>query len=181
MRAIGGFLWRPWSKGTATAGSECHDRWPFFTPARGAMAQEVVFRELCCRGSGCGVMFYICGSCYRGQVYCGDGCRGRMRREQTRRAKRRHQQSREGRLDHRDRQRAYRARLRRRVTDHTSAGSGRSGNIGATWTETVMSTPLAEGFGDRPRFEQSQTAIRIVCIVCGRVGVRKIGQEREKT
>ena len=71
------------------------------------MAQEVVWRELFCRGSGCGVMFYICGSCYRGQVYCGDGCRGRMRRQQTRRAKRRHQQSREGRLDHRDRQRAY--------------------------------------------------------------------------
>ena len=31
------------------------------------MAQEVVWRELCCQGSGCGVMFYICGSCYRGQ------------------------------------------------------------------------------------------------------------------
>ena len=110
------------------------------------MAREVVWHRLFCRGSGCGVMFYICGSCYRGQVYCGDGCRGRMRREQKRRAKRRHQQSREGRLDHRDRQRAYRERCRlRRVTDHTSVGSGRSGNIGATWTETGMSTPLAEG------------------------------------
>ena len=117
------------------------------------MAQEVVFRQLFCRGSGCGVMFYICGSCYRGQAYCGDGCRGRMRREQKRRARRRHQQSREGRLDHRDRQRAYRERCRlRRVTDHTSADSGRSGNIGATWTETGMSTPLAEKFQDRPRF-----------------------------
>ena len=141
------------------------------------MAQEVVFRRLFCRGSGCGVMFYICGSCYRGQVYCGDECRGRMRREQKRRARRRHQQSREGRLDHRDRQRAYRERCRlRRVTDHTSAGSGRSGNIGATLTERGMSTPLAEGFQDRPRFQRFQAAIRIVCIVCGRVGVTKIGQ-----
>ena len=145
------------------------------------MAQEVVFRQLFCRGSGCGVMFYICKSCYRGQAYCGDGCRGRMRREQKRRARRRHQQSREGRLDHRDRQRAYRERCRLgRVTDHTSAGSGRSGNIGATWTERVMSTPLSEGFGDRPRLGGHQTAIRIVCIVCGRVGVKKIDPEREK-
>ena len=146
------------------------------------MAREVVWRELSCRGSGCGVMFYICGSCYRGQAYCGDGCRGRMRREQKRRARRRHQQSWEGRLDHRDRQRAYRERRRLRcVTDHTSAGSGRAGNIGATWTETGMSTPLAKVFQDRLRFGGPQAAIRIVCIVCGRVGVRKIGQEREKT
>ena len=126
-------------------------------------------------------MFYICGSCYRGQVYCGDGCRRRMRQEQRRRANRRYQQSEEARLDHRDRQRAYRERCRlRRVTDHTSAGSGRSGNIGATLTETGMSTRLAEVFQDRPRFQRRQTAIRIVCIVCGRVGVKKIDQEREK-
>ena len=145
------------------------------------MAKEVVFRQLFCRGSGCGVMFYICGSCYRGQAYCGDGCRGRMRREQRRRAKRRHQQSREGRLDHRDRQRAYRERCRLgRVTDHTSAGSGRSGNIGATWTETGMSTPLLEMFQDRLRLERLQAAIQPVCIVCGRVGVKKIDPEREK-
>ena len=145
------------------------------------MAREVVWHKLLCRGSGCGVMFYICGSCYRGQVYCGDGCRGRMRREQKRRAKRRHQQSREGRLDHRDRQRAYRERCRlRRVTDHTSAGSGRSGNIGATWTETGMSTSLAEIFHDRPRLERLQAAIQPVCILCGRVGVNKIDPERER-
>ncbi len=56
-----------------------------------------------------------------GEVYCGDECRRRMRRRQRRRANWRYQQSREGRLDHRDRQRAYRERCRRRrVTDHTS-------------------------------------------------------------
>ena len=146
------------------------------------MAQEVVWRELCCQGSGCGVMFYICGSCYRGQAYCGDGCRNRAQLQQHRNANRKHQESPEGRLDHRDRQRAYRARCRlRRVTDHTSAGSGRSGNIGATWTETGMSTPLLEILQDRLRLERLQAAIQPVCILCGRVGVRKIGQEREKT
>ena len=145
------------------------------------MAQEVVLRQLFCRGSGCGVMFYICGSCYRGQVYCGDGCRGRMRREQTRRAKRRHQQSREGRLDHRDRQRAYRERCRRRVTDHTSAGKGRSVKIVEPSRETGRSTPLAEELQDRPRFEWLPSAIRPVCMLCGRggrVGVKRIGPER---
>ena len=69
------------------------------------MAGEVVWRQLFCRGSGCGAMFTICGSCYRGQIYCGDECRCRMRRNQTRIANRKHQDSPEGRLDHRDRQR----------------------------------------------------------------------------
>ena len=146
------------------------------------MAREVVWRQLFCRGSGCGAIFYICNSCYRGQVYCGDECRRRMRRQQRRRANRRYQQSREGRLDHRDRQRAYRERCcLRRVTDHTSAGRARSGNIKKTWTETGISTPLAKVFHDRPRVERLQSASQIVCIVCGRVGVKKIDQEKEKS
>ena len=145
------------------------------------MAREVVWRELSCQGSGCGVMFYICGSCYRGQVYCGDGCRGRMRLEQTRRADRRYAQDPEVQADHCQRQREYRKRCRlRRVTDHTSPGRDRSGTIVSTWTERGMSTPLAEGFGDRPRLGGHRAAIRIVCIVCGRVGVKKIDHEREK-
>ena len=144
------------------------------------MAKEVVLRQLFCGGAGCGLMFYICSSCYRRQVYCGDRCRRKARRQQRRAANRRNQQTREGRLDHRDRQRAYRERLRR-VTDHTSPGRGRSVNIGEPVRETERSTPLAEGFQDRPRFERLQSAIRPVCILCGRggrVGVKKIGPER---
>ena len=53
-------------------------------------------------------MFYICGSCYRGQVYCGDECRGRMRRQQRRRANRRYERDPEVRADHCQRQRADR-------------------------------------------------------------------------
>ena len=48
------------------------------------MAREMAWVQLFCRGSGCGVRFYICGSCYRGQVYCGERCRRRMRRQQMR-------------------------------------------------------------------------------------------------
>ena len=49
-------------------------------------------------------MFYICRSCYRGQVYCGDECRRRRRRQQRRRANRRYQQDPEIRGDHCQRQ-----------------------------------------------------------------------------
>ena len=146
------------------------------------MAQEVVWRQLFCRGSGCGVMFYICGSCYRGQVYCGDGCRKSAQLQQHRNANRKHQESQEGRLDHRDRQRVYRERCRlRRVTDATSPRRDRSGNIKKPLAQTGIRRSAAEGFQDRPRFGGHRAAIRIVCIVCGRVGVKKTGQEREKT
>ncbi len=70
---------------------------------------------------------------------------------------------------------------RLRVTDQPSAGPGRSVKIGKPSKETGMSTPLAEEFHDRLRFEQLQTALRPVCILCGRVGVKKIDQEREKS
>ena len=146
------------------------------------MAREVVLRRLTCRWPGCGLVFYICSSCYRRQVYCGDRCRRKARRQQRRAANRRHQHSREGRLDHRDHQRAYRERLRR-VTDHTSAGMVRSGNIVEPVKETGMSTPLAEELPVRPRFERLQDAFRPVCILCGRgghVGVKRIGPERRQ-
>ena len=71
----------------------------------------------------------------------------------------------------------------RRVTDHTSAGMGRSGNIVEPVKETGMSTPLAEELQDRPRFERLQSAIRPVCILCGRgghVGVKRIAPERRQ-
>ena len=119
------------------------------------MVGKVVLRQLFCRGSDCGVMFFICRSCYRGQVYCGDGCRHRMRREQRRRANRCYEQDPEVRADHCQRQRAYRKRRREgRVTDHTSAGRCRSGNIGTPLPETGMRTSLAEVFHDRSRFER---------------------------
>ena len=146
------------------------------------MARDVVLRQLFCGGAGCGLVFYICSSCYRRQVYCGDRCRRKARRQQRRAANRRHQHSREGRLDHRDHQRAYRERLRR-VTDHTSAGNGRSVKIEEPSKKTGMSTPLAEGLQDQPRFERLQSAIRPVCILCGRggrVGVKRIGPERRQ-
>ena len=134
--------------------------------------REGVWHKLFCRGADCGAVFYICGSCYRRQAYCGDGCRKKEQVQQRRKATRKHQESREGRLDHRDRQRAYRERCRlRRVTDATSPGGARSGTIKKPLTETGIHTPWAEVFQDRPGFERRKSAARPVCIVCGRVGV----------
>lgn len=74
-------------------------------------------RMLWCRT--CGVMFFLCRPCYRGQRYCSEACRGPARRAQKSAARLRHQRSPAGRADHRDHQRAYRAR-RARVMDHSS-------------------------------------------------------------
>ena len=148
------------------------------------MAKEVVLRRLTCNWPDCGLVFYICNSCYRGQVYCGKTCRKKARREQRRLADQRYRRSQEAQLDHRDRQREYRDRCRhRRVTDHTSAGKGRSVKIVEPSRETGMSTPLTQGLQDRPRLKRLQDAMRPVCIVCGRsghVGVQRIGPERRQ-
>ena len=148
------------------------------------MAEEVVLRRLTCNWPGCGLVFYICNSCYRGHRYCGKTCRKKAQLQQRRNANRRHQQSREGRLDHRDRQRAYRERCRHgRVTDTPSAGSSRSGSIGTTWKETEVSTPLTDKLQDRPRLKRPQDALRPVCMLCGRGGrveVKRIGPERRQ-
>ena len=58
----------------------------------------------------CGDRFFVCVQDFRGQSYCGPGCRRQGRLRARRAANARHQRSAEGRLDHRDRQRAYMAR-----------------------------------------------------------------------
>jgi len=78
---------------------------------------DIVLRQRLCGWGECGRLFFVCRSCWRGQRYCSRGCRIQARRAQCREANRRHQISPEGRLDHRDRQRAYRERRRQGVTD----------------------------------------------------------------
>ena len=100
--------------------------------ARAAMGtREELLRQRICRGAGCGAVFWICRHCDRGHRYCGERCRRKARRQQRRAANRRHQQSPEGRLDHRDRQRAYRERCRHRarVTDQPSPPTSGSDSI----------------------------------------------------
>ena len=125
---------------------------------------EEPLRRRFCRGPDCGRVFWICPHCDRGHQYCGDRCRRKARWRQLRAANRRHQQSREGRLDRRDRQRTYRARLRR-VTDQTSPAPSDSDSI-----DPAEPSPSENGSGSasgearyavRPEFKPA-------CIICGR-------------
>jgi len=60
----------------------------------------------------CGGRFVVCSRCSWNRRYCPGSCAAVVRAEQRRVARRRHQQSPEGRLDHRDRNREYRAQQR---------------------------------------------------------------------
>ena len=118
--------------------------------------REELLRRRICRGAGYGAVFRICRHCDRGHRYCGERCRRKTRR---------HQQSPEGRLDHRDRQRDYRERRRRRVTDHPSAAPFNSDSI----VETEPS-PSEDGPGSvsgEARYAGS-SEFEPACIICGR-------------
>jgi hypothetical protein len=109
----------------------------------------------------CRTLFAICRRCDRGQAYCGDACRTEGYRRCQRHANRRHQQSEEGRLDHCDRQRAYRARLRARVTDKGSVPASIEGMV----PRAAVSEPPQEVNDAKPGAE-----IAVQCVRCGRPG-----------
>ncbi len=137
-----------------------------------AARTQLVFRLRFCRGDGCGSPFWICRSCDRGHRYCSARCRQRNRRRQLREANRRYQRSPEGKLDHRDRQRAYRERQRRAcVTDQ-----------GRRPPSASASLSRAEGVPPgHPQVGQATNALphrrlRFLtpprCAICGRSGSR---------
>ena len=127
--------------------------------------RDELLRRRIRRGSGCGVVFWICRHCDRGHRYCGERCRQKNRRQQGRDANRRHQQSQEGRLDHRDRQRDYRERCRRRVTDHTSPAP--SGSDSIVTAEPFRSEDEPGSVSGEDRYATS-AGFEPACIICGR-------------
>ena len=80
---------------------------------------DAPLRQKVCRR--CNRIFAICVSCDRGHAYCSSACRTKARRASQRAARQRHRRSPEGRLDHRDHQRAYRARVRDQTSRRTLA------------------------------------------------------------
>ena len=133
----------------------------------------ISFHQLFCRAGGCGAMFFICRSCYRGHGYCSDPCRRETRRIQRREANRRYEQDPEVRKDHRNRQREWRERqCGGRVTDPSSncgcdwssmsAPPTETGNIHTPPAERIAPNPTKPAWGGRFRW--------IVCAICGRVG-----------
>ena len=92
-------------------------------------------------------------------------CRQKTQRQQGRDANRRHQQSQEGRLDHRDRQRDYRERCRRRVTDDTSPAP--SGSDSIVTAEPFRSEDEPGSVSGEDRYATS-AEFEPACIICGR-------------
>jgi hypothetical protein len=142
--------------------------------------RQAPFRQCFCRAPGCGAMFFICPGCDQEQVYCGKLCSKLARLAKHRVANRRHQQSEEGRLDHRDRQRAYRRRKAevlsqsatiKSVTDHTPAPTASCVTLLAAApapaprpSSTISPPPRPRQwlfYSDRPL---------IICRFCGRRG-----------
>lgn len=114
------------------------------------------------------MVFYLCRQCDRGQRYCSSRCREKARRLQRHEANRRHQQSPEGRLDHRDRQRAYRQRLRARVTDQSSLPASPRVNLTVRPVRQPLeatSTPVLRPWPGPEVFSGG-----VVCQICGRRG-----------
>ena len=68
----------------------------------------------------CYTQTLICSLCDRGHQYCSASCSGKARRESLRRANRKYAQSRNGKHHNAERQRRYRLRKIRKVTDQGS-------------------------------------------------------------
>ena len=115
-------------------------------------------------------MFYLCPHYDRGQRYCRPHCRDKSRRLQRREANRRYHQSLglEGRLDHRQRQREYRERLKARVTDQSSLRSSPCVNLTAPPVPQLAAAPLAAVFF--PGSDAEYAASWVICQICGRRG-----------
>jgi hypothetical protein len=138
-----------------------------------AAEPQSAFRQGFCRAPGCGLLFLICSHCDRGQVYCGSSCRGTARRLQCRAANLRHQQSEEGRLDHRDRQRAYRGRLATgRVTDQGSQApltyDTVAGDLIADTGQAPSRACLSLARDAQGPFQAGR--LTLACSFCGRLG-----------
>ena len=77
----------------------------------------------------CGREFLVCAPCGRVRRYCSAQCATSAACESQRRARRKHQATPEGRDDHRDHQRAYRARQAARVMDGSVGNLAGSGSV----------------------------------------------------
>ena len=134
------------------------------------VACSAVFRQRVCQFPPCSAVFYLCRHCDRGQRYCSSRCREKSRRLQRREANRRYEQSLgpEGRLDHRQRQREYRQRLKARVTDQSSLPSSPCVNLTVRPAPVPVNTLPAVDL--RPSPPAQIRAGGVVCQICGRRG-----------
>ena len=106
-------------------------------------AIEVVLRPRVC--FECRTGFFLCFRCDRGQRYCSPACRRRARLRQRRSANRRNQQSPEGRLNHCDRQKAYRRRKAEEARQQSARNQGSAAVDGSTSSSPAAATETTRG------------------------------------
>lgn len=75
----------------------------------------VLLKKIRCKH--CGSIFYVCRSCWRGQVYCGDICRRIAQQKAHREAERRYRQTEKGREAHRQGEKRRRIRKNEKTVD----------------------------------------------------------------
>lgn len=78
------------------------------------MSLTLIKKNQCRR---CGLIFYLCRSCWRGQAYCGDPCRLAARGEKHREAQHRYRQTEKGREAHRKAERRRRMKKSKKTVD----------------------------------------------------------------
>ena len=133
---------------------------------------EPVLVEIRC--GWCQQLFALCEAHWRGHLYCSTSCRAKGARRRKREARARHERSEEARLDHRDRQRAYRERQRStRVTDH---GSEKLASPMKSALQVERQLDLFEQ--EDATHGDAKKEVRLVdeklrrCVVCGRTSTR---------
>jgi hypothetical protein len=107
----------------------------------------VLLKRIRCKH--CGGVFYVCRSCWRGQVYCGAKCREICMSEAHREAERRYRQTERGKETHRQGECRRRMKKNKKTVDDQGTTPEKSRDI---------EDPLPQA--DRPR-----------CLFCGLRGV----------
>ena len=62
--------------------------------------KNIFLKEITCRC--CGLFFYVCQSCWKGQLYCCDYCRRETRRKQHNASQKRYRDTEKGKKSHRE-------------------------------------------------------------------------------
>jgi hypothetical protein len=130
---------------------------------------DLALRAVVCAWAGCGRQFLLCSACDRGRRYCGDRCREMGRSASLKRARRKYASSARGLEKGRWRQKRWRCRLVRTVTDQSSqeeAVEAECARPEGLCPHGVVKAGAGGGGGSR-------------CACCGRRGrVRRQGAEK---
>lgn len=96
----------------------------------------------------CHAQTLICSYCDRGQIYCGPVCARAARVQSCRSAEKRYQLTPGGKMKHALRQRRYRARLAKIVTDHSFHSPAQHGLLQSVKNEAEK-TDVSHGDADK--------------------------------